>query len=374
MQTPLFVRPLTADERATLETGLRSASAFTVRRCQILLASAEGQTTTTIARHLHCTDQTVRNALHAFHQRGLTVLQPQSSRPHTTSTVFDAGVCESLRALLHQSPRTFGKATSRWTLALAAEVSFTQGLTPRLVSDETIRLALRRLGVAWKRAKHWITSPDPAYIRKKKRRDRLIQQAMAQPTWALGFGDEVWWSRLAQPNQHRWTEAQAKHKMQELTLPTDDPDPKALACYGLLVRPAPQQADQMWLRFVAGRPVSAVTIEFLAWCSAQLAAQGFTALLLIWDNASWHRSHAVRRWLRQHNQHVKQGTVGVRLVVCPLPSKSPWLNPIEPKWVHGKRAVSEADRLLSADELEARVCAYYRCEREAHLVMPKKVA
>ena len=167
MQTPLFVRPLTADERATLEAGLRSASAFTVRRCQILLASAERQPTTTIARSLHCTDQTVRNTLHAFHQRGLTVLQPRSSRPHTTATIFDVGACEALRALLHQSPRTFGKPTSRWTLQLAAEVSFAQGLTPRLVSDEAIRVALRRLGVAWKRAKHWITSPDPAYRRKK---------------------------------------------------------------------------------------------------------------------------------------------------------------------------------------------------------------
>ena len=167
MQTPLCVRPLTADERATLETGLRSPSAFTVRRCQILLTSAEGQPTTTIARQLHCTDQTVRNAIHAFHQRGLAVLQPLSSRPHTTSTIFDAGACESLQALLHQSPRTFGQPTSRWTLALAAEVSFAHGLTPRLVSDETIRLALRRLGVAWKRAKHWITSPDPAYLIKK---------------------------------------------------------------------------------------------------------------------------------------------------------------------------------------------------------------
>jgi hypothetical protein len=46
-------------------------------------------------------------------------------------------------------------------------VSFAQGLTPRLVSDEAIRVALRRLGVTWKRAKHWITSPDPAYARKK---------------------------------------------------------------------------------------------------------------------------------------------------------------------------------------------------------------
>ena len=167
MQTPLFVRPLTADERATLETGLRSVSAFTVRRCQILLASAEGQSTSTIAGSLRCTDQTVRNVLHAFHQRGLTMLQPLSSRPHTTSTIFDAGACEALRALLHQSPRTFGQPTSRWTLALAAKVSFAQGLTPRLVSVETIRVTLRRLRVSWKRAKHWITSPDPAYARKK---------------------------------------------------------------------------------------------------------------------------------------------------------------------------------------------------------------
>jgi len=130
----------------------------------------------------------------------------------------------------------------------------------------------------------------------------------------------------------------------------------------------------MWLRFVTGRPVSAVTIELLAWGSAQLAVQGFTALLLIWDNASWHRSQAVRHWSRQHNQQVKRGAVGVRLVVCHLPSKSPWLNPIEPKWVHGKRAISEPDRLLSATELETRVYAYYECACEEHLVMPKKVA
>jgi transposase len=374
MQTPIFVRPLTADERATLETGLRSPSAFTVRRCQILLASAAGQSSPTIARQLHCTDQTVRNTIHAFQQRGLAVLRPLSSRPHATATIFDGGTCESLRALLHQSPRRFGQPTSRWTLALAAEVSFAEGLTPRLVSDEAIRVALRRLGVSWKRAKHWITSPDPAYARKKKRRDRLIQRAMRQPSWALGFGDEVWWSRLAQPDQHCWTDPEATPKLQELSPPPADPDPKALACYGLLVRPKPQQAEQMWLRFVTGRPVSAVTIAFLAWCSAQLAAQGFTALLLIWDNASWHRSQAVRHWIRQHNQQVKRGTEGVRLVVCHLPSKSPWLNPIEPKWVHGKRAVAEPDRLLSAVELETRVYAYYRCERETHLVMPKKVA
>jgi MFS family permease len=43
--------------------------------------------------------------------------------------------------------------------------SFAQGLTRRRVSDETIRAAMAQLGVRWKRAKQWLTSPDPAYLR-----------------------------------------------------------------------------------------------------------------------------------------------------------------------------------------------------------------
>jgi transposase len=149
---------------------------------------------------------------------------------------------------------------------------------------------------------------------------------------------------------------------------------EAIPIVGDLLRRRPQMADQMLLRFVCGRSVSAVTIDFLAWSCARLAVQGISGLLLIWDNASWHKSQQVRDWIRLHNRTVKQSGQGVRIVVCLLPSKSPWLNPIEPKWIHGKRAVSEPGRLLSADELEARVYAYYGCTSEAHLVMPEKVA
>ena len=60
--------------------------------------------------------------------------------------------------------------------------------------------------------------------------------------------------------------------------------------------------------------------------------------------------------MRTHHQHVKTSQRGVRIVACWLPVKSPWLNPIEPKGVHGKRAGSEPNRLLSAAELEARLC------------------
>jgi transposase len=373
MQAPLFIRRLTDEERAEIEAGRRSSQGFTVRRSQMFLLSAEEKSTTTIAQLIGCNDQTVRNAIHDFHKRGLAALQPKSSRPHTTHETFDDQGRERLRALLHQSPRNFGKETSIWTLDLAAEVSVTVGLVSRPITGETVRNTLAKLGVRWKRAKHWITSPDPDYIRKKKRRDALIRLTAAHPTWAIGFQDEVWWSRLAQPDQHRWVDEDMVTRLQEKERSKQDSDPKALACYGLLLR-RPEQTDQMLLRFVDGRPVSAVTIDFLTACCQNLATQDITALILIWDNASWHKSQIVRDWLRKHNRTVKQTGEGVHLVSCLLPSKSPWLNSIEPKWVHGKRKVSEADRVLSADELEARVCAYYGCSRQPHLLMPKKVA
>jgi len=120
--------------------------------------------------------------------------------------------------------------------------------------------------------------------------------------------------------------------------------------------------------------VSAVTIQFLSWCCQQLATRGKTALLLSWDNASWHGSKAVRAWLREHNRQVKQEGAGVRIIACPLPIKSPWLNPIEPHWVHGKRAVVEPARLLSAAELVDRVCDYFGCPHHDHLSIPEQAA
>ena len=99
----------------------------------------------------------------------------------------------------------------------------------------------------------------------------------------------------------------------------------------------------------------------LAWLTERLASEGKTALLMVWDKASWHVSHAVRAWLKAQKRRVKREG-GCRVVVCPLPSKSPWLNRIEPKWVHGKRAIAEPDRKLRVDELKHRICAYYDCE------------
>lgn len=138
-----------------------------MRRCQILLASASGERAPRIAKHLSCDSQTVRNAIHDFNSRGLEALTERSRRPHETHAAFSESSIERLKSIVHQSPRDFGKPTSIWTLSLLADVSYEQGLIASRVSGEAVRSTLKHNGVNWKRAKKWITSPDPDYERKK---------------------------------------------------------------------------------------------------------------------------------------------------------------------------------------------------------------
>ena len=202
--------------------------------------------------------------------------------------------------------------------------------------------------------------PGPRLREEKKLRDRLIAQAAKHPDWVLGFQDECWWTRLAQPDLFARTAADPLR----LTPPerAKGDGPAALACYGIYR----QDTGGMLLRFVAGRPVSQVTEGYLAWVCERLKAEGKTALLLVWDNAAWHVSKRVRAWIKAHNRTARAAG-GVRVVACFLPVKSPWLNPIEPKWAHGKAAIVEPDRLLSADEVRTRVCDYYGCDHLAPL-------
>ncbi len=166
MKAPIRIRALTDDERAAVEAGFRSSDASVLRRCQLVLASARGETACAIGQTLGCSDQWARDVVHAFNADGLVSLQRRSRRPHTIHVAFDAAGCERLRDLLHRSPRDFGKPTSIWTLSLVAEVCAEAGITSDRVSHETIRNTLTRLDIRWQRAKDWIASPDPAYAQK----------------------------------------------------------------------------------------------------------------------------------------------------------------------------------------------------------------
>jgi DDE superfamily endonuclease len=198
-----------------------------------------------------------------------------------------------------------------------------------------------------------------------------MEIAGADPeSWAVGFLDECWWSRLALPTLNAWGEQSDPPRLIQQSVAKDDPEPKAISCYGLYL----PEIEETWLRFVDGRPVSSITRRFLSWCCEKLQALAKKVMVLIWDNASWHISKEVRRWLGKHNRHVKHTGEGVRTVSCLLPKQSPWLNSIEPKWVHAKRKVVEPDGLLGAYELADRVCRVFDCPHHEHLTVPQEVA
>ena len=164
----LYAREITAEERPEIEQGLRSSSAFTVRRCQILLMSAdEHLKPREIAKRLKCSDQCVRDAIRAFMAEGVACLPTKSRARHTEQATFDDKGREWLKDAVRQSPRVFGCETSLWTLTLLAELAHKEGYSDRTVRPETVGRALVKAGIRWHRAKQWINSPDKHYQRKK---------------------------------------------------------------------------------------------------------------------------------------------------------------------------------------------------------------
>ena len=160
MKAPLFVRKLTSDEIHQLRAGLRSKQPFTLRRCRIVLASARGLRPSQIALQTGCAVQTVHNVIRAFNESSLECLVAQSRRPKSSAPLFDQARCQGLHTLLRQSPRAYGFKASQWNLHMVALACQQTGLTETLVSIETIRRALARLGVDWKQAKQWPAGSD----------------------------------------------------------------------------------------------------------------------------------------------------------------------------------------------------------------------
>jgi hypothetical protein len=136
-----------------------------------------------------------------------------------------------------------------------------------------------------------------------------MEVAAANPkTWAVGFLDECWWSRVALPTLSSFSEEGKPLRLIQQSVAKDDSEPKAISCYGLYL---PEIGDTR-LRFVDGRPISSITTQFLEWSLEKLEEIGKKVVVLIWDNASWHVSGEVRRWLGRHNREVKESGGGVR--------------------------------------------------------------
>lgn len=165
---PIYVRELSAEEREALRAGLKSQSVFTMRRSQILLHSAEKKSASEIAKEVHCSEQTVRNVLHAFAQESMSCLTEKSHARHDQKPAFDEAGVNRLKEIIRLSPRLFGHETSLWTRELLAETCYQEGLTTHQASKTTLTDTMKAAGIEWRRARKWVCSPDPAYESRKK--------------------------------------------------------------------------------------------------------------------------------------------------------------------------------------------------------------
>jgi len=162
------VRQPSEEERASLEARVRGNDAFAMRRSQmILLRVDEGLSSEAIGERVGRSGQMVRNVLHAFNEEGLSAIGGRSTARPDDQRAFDDEAREQLREMVQQSPRRYGYANSRWSLQRLADVSYREGLTDRVVHIDTVSETLRQMDINWRRAKHWITSPDANYAVKK---------------------------------------------------------------------------------------------------------------------------------------------------------------------------------------------------------------
>jgi hypothetical protein len=171
--------------------------------------------------------------------------------------------------------------------------------------------------------------------------------------------DECWFSRFAQPQMHSWAEKGDELRLVERQ-PTRNETDKALACFGA-VR---QDTGERFLYFAEGQPNSDNAILMLKQLLEVARQEKKPVLAIIWDRASWHKSKKIMRWIWKRNQAAKRDG-DVRLLTCLLPVKSPWLNPMEPHWVHAKRKIVEPDGELTVTELKRRLCTHFQVELSA---------
>lgn len=173
----------------------------------------------------------------------------------------------------------------------------------------------------------------------------------------LAWEDECWFSWFAQPSLKAWSREGKPLALEPKEQSQEDQEAKAVACYGAVE----EGTGQVRLRFSPGQPNSGSTLEFLKYLLRVAEEKGKQDLVVIWDNASWHKSKEVREWVKGHNHQVKQEG-GVRLLTYLLPIKSPWLNPQEPHWVHCKRNVVEPKETRTVGQLKERIGSYFNSD------------
>jgi transposase len=341
------VRSITAEESEILDRWQRGDNLVCYRRARILRLSEADWRCPAIAEVLALQVDTVRWTIKTFNEGGMEAITPQP-RSGGRPPGYTQEVAEVAEDLARQEPPSQeGRAT--WTLhglAKAIAARFEQIDT---MSHEAVRRLLKLRAIAYYRAKDWLTSPDPCYKRHKRRRDRLLAMARAAPDGAAFWLDQSWFSRW--PYRFRaWAAKDDPLRVAQRW--SEEVDTTAL--YAAL----DDESQEAFLRWATGQPNSEETVQFLEALMAHCTQTGLRFIVLIWDKASWHTSKRTRGWIRAYNRRAKE-EARTRLIVCQLPTRSPWLMPLEPVFGWTKHQVLGGRLFQTVAQLQAAVEHYF---------------
>lgn len=161
----IFVRSLTNEEGNHLLKVIRKGKeVVSVRRAEIILASAQGMKTSEIAKTYHCSDDHVRDVIHFFNQEGLECLKPKycGGRPFTFTPEQRSDIIE----LAQIPPNILGLPFTQWSLSKLQEEVIRRKIV-KSISHETLRQILNEANITYQNTKTWKASNDPEFESKK---------------------------------------------------------------------------------------------------------------------------------------------------------------------------------------------------------------
>lgn len=342
-------RSITPEESEILDQWQRSDDIVRYRRARILRLSEVDWRCPLIAKALGLHVETVRLIVKSFNEGGIPAITPGPRSGGRPARLCTPEVAETAVHLIREGPPAKqGRAT--WTLPSLAEAIAARFDHISTMSHETVRRLLSRRKVRYRWAKEWLTSPDPLYALRKSQRDRLLVMARTAADGAAVWLDQSWFVRW--PYRFRaWACKGERPRVAKRWNEKVD----TTALYAALG----DETQEAFLRWAEGQPNSEMTVQFLEALMAHWTKKGKRFIVLFWDKASWHTSKRTRNWVRAYNRQAKREGL-TRLIVCQLPTRSPWLMPLEPIFGWVKHQVLGRRLFETLAELQTAVVHSFR--------------
>jgi transposase len=177
-------RRLTDQEGQTLQRIVRRGKhdSIRVRRALIIMASASGTPVPAIARLVAAHEDTVRDVIHAFNERGLDALHPRwaGGRPRRISDTDVAFIVETATT----RPEKLGRPFTHWSVRKLAQYVADNPVRPVTVGRERLRQILRDKKISFQRTRTWKESRDPD---RDAKLDRIEQVTSRYPDRCFAF-------------------------------------------------------------------------------------------------------------------------------------------------------------------------------------------